>query len=32
VVVSVALLAIIVIFANRTNIRAHLSRRPSETS
>jgi acyl phosphate:glycerol-3-phosphate acyltransferase len=32
VVVSVALLAIIVLFANRTNIRARLSRRPSETS
>jgi glycerol-3-phosphate acyltransferase PlsY len=32
VVVSVALLAIVVIFANRSNIRARLSRRPSETS
>jgi len=32
VVVSVALLAMIVIFANRSNIRARLPRRPSETS
>ena len=32
VVVSVALVAIVVIFANRDNIRARLSRRPSETS